>query len=60
MSKLATGILVGGDSRPSSDGAFIEVRDPANGQVIATVADGTVVDALSCVEAAATASETVA
>ena len=48
-------LLIGGEQRAASDGATFDVLDPATGQVLATVASGTVDDAVSCVDAAAAA-----
>ena len=47
-----TDLYIGGEWRPASDGQRIEVQDPATGEVIATVASGSVTDALQAVEAA--------
>jgi succinate-semialdehyde dehydrogenase/glutarate-semialdehyde dehydrogenase len=47
-----TGMYVGGDWRPSSDGAVIEVRDPATEEVVAEVASGTADDGIVAVDAA--------
>ena len=43
---LSTDLLIGGKAVPASDGGRFDVLDPATGQVLATVADGTVEDAL--------------
>ena len=48
-------LMIGGEQRAASDGATFDVLDPATGQVLATVASGTVDDAVSCVDAAAAA-----
>jgi succinate-semialdehyde dehydrogenase/glutarate-semialdehyde dehydrogenase len=45
-------LYIGGKWVPSSDGAQIEVRDPATEQVIATIASGSAEDALAAVDAA--------
>src|SRR6478609_3036086 len=47
--------MIGGEQRAASDGATFDVLDPATGQVLATVASGTVDDAIACVDAAAAA-----
>src|SRR5450631_2110946 len=47
-----TQLLVGGAWRDSSDGKTFHVDDPATGEVIATVADGSVEDGLAAVSAA--------
>jgi succinate-semialdehyde dehydrogenase/glutarate-semialdehyde dehydrogenase len=54
--KLApTQLLIGGERRDAADGSLIDVYDPATAGVIAQVADGSVADGLSAVEAAAQA-----
>jgi succinate-semialdehyde dehydrogenase / glutarate-semialdehyde dehydrogenase len=50
-----TQLLIGGVWRDSSDGKTFSVDDPATGEVIATVADGSVEDGLAAVSAAADA-----
>jgi succinate-semialdehyde dehydrogenase/glutarate-semialdehyde dehydrogenase len=52
---LPTDLYIGGQWVPGSTGARIDVFDPSSGQVIATVADATVEDALKCVDAASAA-----
>ena len=47
-----TDLYINGEWRPASDGQRIEVQDPASGEVIATVASGSVQDALQAVAAA--------
>ncbi len=54
---LPLDLWVGGQPRPASDGGRFDVLDPATGEVIASVANGTVDDAMACVEAAASAAE---
>lgn len=46
-------LYIGGKWVPSSDGAEIEVRDPATEQIITTIASGSAEDALAAVDAAA-------
>ncbi|WP_246576498.1 NAD-dependent succinate-semialdehyde dehydrogenase [Actinospica durhamensis] len=54
--KLApTQLLIGGERRSASDGAVMDVYDPATTEVLTRVADGTVEDGLSAVAAAAAA-----
>src|SRR6266581_4628044 len=54
--KLApTQLLIGGERRDAADGSLIDVYDPAAASVVAQVADGSVADGLSAVEAAAQA-----
>ena len=48
-------LFIGGRSVPASDGGRFEVLDPATGDVLANVADGTVEDAIAAVDAAAAA-----
>ena len=50
-------LYVGGKVVPASDGSRFDVLDPATGNVIASVADGSVDDALSAADAAASAAE---
>jgi succinate-semialdehyde dehydrogenase / glutarate-semialdehyde dehydrogenase len=52
ISDLPTDLLIGGKAVPASDGGRFEVTDPATGEVITTVADGTVDDATTAVDAA--------
>ena len=49
---LSTDLFVGGKDVPAADGGRFDVLDPATGQVLTTVADGTVEDALGAVDAA--------
>ena len=51
-SKVPTELFIGGRWVPSSDGGRFDVTDPATGQVVASVADGTVADGLAAVAAA--------
>ncbi len=55
LSKVSTGLYVEGTWRESSDGSTIEVEDPATGQTLATVADGTVDDGVAALDAACAA-----
>ena len=48
-------LFIGGEWRPSSDGEWITVLDPATAEAITTVANGTVEDGLAAVDAAAAA-----
>jgi succinate-semialdehyde dehydrogenase / glutarate-semialdehyde dehydrogenase len=52
---LLTDLWVGGKSVPASDGGRFDVLDPATGEVLTSVSDGTVDDALAAVDAAASA-----
>ena len=53
--KVPTDLFIGGQWRSSSSGETFPVHDPATGDVIAEVANGTPEDGLAAVEAAATA-----
>ncbi|MFP5333346.1 MAG: NAD-dependent succinate-semialdehyde dehydrogenase [Acidimicrobiia bacterium] len=50
-----TGLLIGGDWQPASDGDTIAVLDPSTAEPIAEVASGSIDDAISAVDAAAAA-----
>ena len=52
LREVRTELIIGGEHRASSDGATFEVTDPATGKTFATVANGTVEDAVACVDAA--------
>jgi succinate-semialdehyde dehydrogenase/glutarate-semialdehyde dehydrogenase len=52
IADLPLDLWVGGVARAASDDGRFDVLDPATGTVIASVANGTVDDALACVEAA--------
>jgi succinate-semialdehyde dehydrogenase/glutarate-semialdehyde dehydrogenase len=52
VSGVPTDLVIGGKHVPASDGGTLEVIDPATGQTLATVASGTVDDAIACVDAA--------
>jgi succinate-semialdehyde dehydrogenase / glutarate-semialdehyde dehydrogenase len=52
IADLPVDLLVGGEAVPASDGARFDVVDPATGDVITTVADGSVEDAIAAVDAA--------
>jgi len=49
---VLTDLYIDGRAVPASDAGRFPVHDPATGDVLGTVADGTVADALSAVEAA--------
>jgi succinate-semialdehyde dehydrogenase / glutarate-semialdehyde dehydrogenase len=49
---LLTDLWIGGKSVPASDGGRFDVFDPATGQVLTSVANGTVDDALAAMDAA--------
>ncbi len=50
--KVPTDLYIGGQWRPGDTGETFPVHDPATGEVIASVANGTVADGLAAVEAA--------
>jgi succinate-semialdehyde dehydrogenase/glutarate-semialdehyde dehydrogenase len=52
LDRIPSGLVVGGRHVPASGGGSFDVLDPATGQALATVASGTVDDALACVDAA--------
>jgi succinate-semialdehyde dehydrogenase/glutarate-semialdehyde dehydrogenase len=52
---LLTDLYLAGKAVPASDNGRFDVRDPSNGAVIASVADGTVEDAIAAVDAAESA-----
>lgn len=52
LTDLPLDLWVGGVSRPASDGGRFDVLDPATGEVLTSVANGTVEDAMACVDAA--------
>ncbi|GAA1477105.1 NAD-dependent succinate-semialdehyde dehydrogenase [Nocardioides aestuarii] len=54
---LPLDLWVGGTARPAAEGGRFDVLDPATGDVIASVADGGVDDAMACVDAAEAAAE---
>jgi succinate-semialdehyde dehydrogenase/glutarate-semialdehyde dehydrogenase len=49
---LLTDLYIGGKATPASDGGRFDVLDPATGEVVTSVADGTVEDALAAVDSA--------
>jgi succinate-semialdehyde dehydrogenase/glutarate-semialdehyde dehydrogenase len=53
--KVPTHLFIGGQWRPSSTGETFPVYDPATGESIAEVANGTVSDGIAAVDAAQTA-----
>ncbi|WP_432478168.1 NAD-dependent succinate-semialdehyde dehydrogenase [Nocardioides sp. GXQ0305] len=52
LADLPLDLWIGGRAAPASDGGRFDVLDPATGDVLTSVADGTVEDALACVAAA--------
>ncbi|HEY5137403.1 MAG TPA: NAD-dependent succinate-semialdehyde dehydrogenase [Candidatus Nanopelagicales bacterium] len=57
LNGLLTDLWIGGAAQPASDGGRFDVTDPATGDVVASVANGTVDDARAAVEAAAAAAD---
>jgi len=55
LDAVETDLYIGGRWRPSSSGSRIDVEDPATGQTIATVADGSVADGRAALDAAVAA-----
>jgi succinate-semialdehyde dehydrogenase/glutarate-semialdehyde dehydrogenase len=55
MADTPTDLFLGGKWVPASSGGRFDVYDPSTGDVIASVADGTVEDAIAAVDAAAAA-----
>jgi succinate-semialdehyde dehydrogenase/glutarate-semialdehyde dehydrogenase len=49
---LPLDLYIGGKVVPASDGGRFDVLDPATGKVLTSVANGTVEDAMACVDAA--------
>jgi succinate-semialdehyde dehydrogenase / glutarate-semialdehyde dehydrogenase len=52
MDHGGTGLHIGGVSVPASDGATLDVRDPATEEIIASVASGSAADGIAAVDAA--------
>jgi succinate-semialdehyde dehydrogenase/glutarate-semialdehyde dehydrogenase len=52
LDDLLTDLWIGGKAVPASDGGRFDVTDPATGEVLTSVADGTVDDAIAAVDAA--------
>jgi len=56
IADLPTDLLIGGKATAASDGGRFDVTDPATGDVITSVSDGTVDDGIAAVDAAHAAS----
>jgi succinate-semialdehyde dehydrogenase/glutarate-semialdehyde dehydrogenase len=52
LESVKTGLYIDGDWRPASDGATVDVQNPATGEVLRTVASASVADGLDALEAA--------
>src|SRR5712664_155788 len=55
LTAVPTGLMIGGRVVPASDGAELDVLDPATGRFLARVASATVEDAAAALDAAAAA-----
>lgn len=55
LDEFGKDLYIAGQWRPASDGARLEVQDPATEELIASVADATVNDGIAAVDAAQTA-----
>jgi len=55
LASVPDGLLVDGQWRPASDGARVDVLDPATGQVLTSVASASVADGLDALDAASRA-----
>jgi len=55
LNDVPDGLFIGGEWRPASEAGRLEVHDPATGQVIKQIADGTVADGRAAIGAAADA-----
>jgi len=55
LDRVESGLGIGGAWEPSSTGATLDVRDPATGEVIKSIADATVDDAVRALDAAVAA-----
>lgn len=58
LGRLQSGMLIGGCWRDGSDGGTFAVENPATGQTLGVVADGTPDDALAALDAASAAQST--
>lgn len=57
LDQVQTGLAIGGAWEPSASGATFDVHDPATGEVIKTIADATVEDAVRALDAAVAAQD---
>ena len=58
LDRVSAGLAIGGAWEPAGTGATFDVRDPATGEVIKTIADASVEDAVRALDAAVDAQET--
>ena len=57
LDSVQSGLGIGGKWEPSTSGATLDVHDPATGEVIKSIADATVEDAVRALDAAVAAQE---
>lgn len=57
LDRVKTGLSIGGKWEESASGATIDVQDPATGETIKSIADGTVEDAVRALDAAVAAQD---
>ncbi|TFC01594.1 NAD-dependent succinate-semialdehyde dehydrogenase [Cryobacterium adonitolivorans] len=55
IASVPTGLFVGGQWRPASDGGTLDVHDPSTGQVLLSIANATPADGLAALDAAVAA-----
>ena len=55
LAHVPTGLFIGGQWRAGSDGRTIDVEDPSTGEILASVADASVVDGAAALDAAVAA-----
>ena len=52
LSRIPTGLFIGGEFREASDGGTFDVHDPSTGQVLLSIADATPADGAAALAAA--------
>ena len=57
LDRVQTGLGIGGTWEPATSGATLDVHDPATGEVIKSIADATVEDAVRALDAAVAAQD---
>ena len=55
LARVPTGLFINGKWRDSSDGRTLDVEDPSTGEILTSVADGTVADGAAALDAAVAA-----
>ena len=55
LARVPTGLFINGKWRDSSDGRVLDVEDPSTGEILTSVADGTVADGAAALDAAVAA-----